>query len=225
MRYPPEQIESLAGEYVLGTLHGRARRRFESLMRDRADVRYAVWVWERSLHGMAANLAPVQPRRRVWKTIRRRVGRSQPARSGTLTWFRWAATTLPAVAVVAWLAMTQVFVPAPDRMAVFAAADAAAMWIVNADLDEGVLMAEAIAPPDTEANSSYELWVLPATGNPVSMGLMQTDIGSWEASLSDQALESLADSVTLAISVEPQGGSPTGLPTGPVVYTADLVRL
>ena len=39
----PQLIDQLAGEYVLGTLTGAPRARFERLLRERADVRSAVW--------------------------------------------------------------------------------------------------------------------------------------------------------------------------------------
>ena len=77
MRYDLAQVEYLAAEYVLGTLHGPARRRFDRLIADRADVRFAVWRWERHLNGFALNLEPRQPPRRVWKNIGRRINLSQ----------------------------------------------------------------------------------------------------------------------------------------------------
>lgn len=40
-------------------------------------------------------------------------------------------------------------------------------------------------------------------------------------SIAERTLEA---SSTLAVSLEPAGGSPTGSPTGPVLYTALLVR-
>ena len=62
MRYPPEQVDRLAAEYVLGTLHGAARRRMDRLMRDRADVRLAVWHWERGLHELMEKIMEHQRR-------------------------------------------------------------------------------------------------------------------------------------------------------------------
>ena len=31
--------------------------------------------------------------------------------------------------------------------------------------------------------------------------------------------------MTIAVSVEPRGGSPTGLPTGPVIYSGRMINL
>ena len=70
MRYSqPDLIERLAAEYVLGTLHGGARRRFARLLFDRADVRLAVASWEARLTPLANSIAPVQPPAQVWKSV------------------------------------------------------------------------------------------------------------------------------------------------------------
>ncbi|MGH8337676.1 MAG: anti-sigma factor domain-containing protein, partial [Gammaproteobacteria bacterium] len=68
----------------------------------------------------------------------------------------------------------------------------------------------------------YELWMLPGSGKPVAMGLMNSE-GLASASVSPQVIAALANAKGLAISVEPYGGSPTGQPTGPVVYVGPLV--
>ena len=70
MRYAqPELVDRLAAAYVLGTLSQRARRRFERLHRDRADVQLAVGGWEARLNRLGASVPPVQPPHRVWRTI------------------------------------------------------------------------------------------------------------------------------------------------------------
>ena len=64
--------------------------------------------------------------------------------------------------------------------------------------------------------------MLPGEGSPVPMGLMN-ETGTQSEHVSIELLSRLAQAKGLAISIEPTGGSPTGLPTGPVVYTAALV--
>lgn len=54
----PELIEHLASHYVLGTLSPRARRRFESLLPRRADLRAAVQRWNTRLNLVGAAAAP-----------------------------------------------------------------------------------------------------------------------------------------------------------------------
>lgn len=73
MRYThPALLDHLASAYVLGTLGGGARRRFERLLRDRSDVQLLVVQWEGRL-GMLASSVPVQqPPQRVWAAIEAR---------------------------------------------------------------------------------------------------------------------------------------------------------
>lgn len=227
MRYPPEQIEPLAAGYVLGTLQGPARRRFEALMRDRADVRAAVWRWEQRLHGFAGGLEPLRPPKRVWRGVRRRLGggRSVAAREGVRWWPR-LAVLVPVVAASAfWLGTTLAPPALPDRVAVFAAEDARALWIVTADVARGLLVVETAGVSPPADGAVYELWALPADAVPYSLGVLRAASGRYESSLSPAAGRALQAAASLAISVEPPGGSPTGQPTGPVIHQAALVRL
>ncbi len=67
------------------------------------------------------------------------------------------------------------------------------------------------------AQQSLELWALPKAGPPASLGLISSDKLT---ALSKKALP--GDTKGLAVSLEPLGGSPTGAPTGPVLFVGDL---
>ena len=222
MRYDAELVDSLAAEYVLGTLRGRARRRFLRLMTDRADVRFAVWQWERRLGDLALSVRPKQPRRRVWKNICRRIESSQRA-PGLLE--RWSGlwVALPTAVAAAWLAVAILPTPGVDRIAVFTDEDAATLWVISADLDTGRLQTEAINAAAPDGDLDYELWILPDEGNPKSLGVLPITAGAIETEISPQLIAALTDAGRLAISLEPSGGSPTGLPTGPVVHVTSVV--
>jgi anti-sigma-K factor RskA len=83
MRYrnKPALQDRLAAEYVLGTLRGRARLRFQAWMREDALLRRAVAEWEQHLAPLAAGIADVAPPRRVWQGIEARLGASAAARA------------------------------------------------------------------------------------------------------------------------------------------------
>ena len=73
--------------------------------------------------------------------------------------------------------------------------------------------------------TAWELWMLPGENQkPVSLGLITThdnpDLGRARARLAAK----LDQAHGLAMSVEPAGGSPTGLPSGPVLYAGPLVE-
>jgi anti-sigma-K factor RskA len=67
----------------------------------------------------------------------------------------------------------------------------------------------------------YELWALPEGGAPVSLGLMP-ESGEAERELSAAQRTALSSASKVAVSLEPEGGSATGAPTGPVLYVAAL---
>ena len=76
MRYTdPALLEHLASQYVLGTLQGGARRRFERLQLDRIDIRMHVATWEMRLGQMAQSIPPQQVSPNLWPAI---AARTQP---------------------------------------------------------------------------------------------------------------------------------------------------
>ena len=121
MRYSNSELpEHLAASYVLGTLSSRAKRRFEKLQRDRADVRALVAHWEAKLYQLAVSVPAEQPPKQLWPAI---AVRTQPAavrRPPVWTsWLRPAGFGLGGLAAGV-LAASAVFITAP---AVFMAAD------------------------------------------------------------------------------------------------------
>lgn len=71
------------------------------------------------------------------------------------------------------------------------------------------------------AGKSAQLWMIGADGVPKPMGLLAAQ-GTSRMTLAPDQRRQLAAGVTLAVSVEPVGGSPTGKPTGPVVAAGKL---
>ena len=75
-----------------------------------------------------------------------------------------------------------------------------------------------------DTGRSLELWAIPVEGKPVSLGLIPRD-GDGRIVLSQSQQQLIRIPVVLAVSLEPQGGSPTGQPTGPVLYQGPLASL
>ena len=69
-----------------------------------------------------------------------------------------------------------------------------------------------------------ELWLIPADGKPRSVGLLRADQTVTLTLPAEFAAFAKGDAV-LAVSLEPPGGSTTGLPTGPVIATGKLTSL
>jgi anti-sigma-K factor RskA len=225
MNYHPQLLDRLAAEYVVGTLRGPARNRFESICRDSRVARAAVRVWEDRLVGTSLALKPVQPSAEVWTRIRKRLGfkaRAYPwiARSTPLR-LAMAAGIAALAIVVAW---NYVLRESPvNSYAEFAATTGAQLWRVEQHADGSLSVSALSSDATPPSQKSYELWALPNGKNPVSLGLLPAS-GRTSHALTSQQLAALASSMKVAVSLEPQGGSPTGAPTGPVVHVVDLVK-
>jgi anti-sigma-K factor RskA len=84
----PELLDRLAAEYALGTLRGRARRRFERLLRELPAARAAAGAWETRLAGLATSVPAATPPRRVWDAIEARVQPPRARTAGRLGWLK-----------------------------------------------------------------------------------------------------------------------------------------
>lgn len=234
-KYTDESHSLLAAEYVLGTLKGAARRRFERWMVDSMPLRQEVWLWEALLGGLADQVAPVEPPVQIAARLQARLW-PMPASVSSLAERRhrrsaglWKSWSLVATAASIVLALTLVLKPvtpaATEWVAVVQSSEAAPLWTLNAANSHGRFELKAVGAGRQAASEDFELWILPGQGAPISMGVMPVDGGRLTIQLSPEAMQSLLESRQLAISLEPRGGSPTGAPTGPVVYTSRLLPL
>lgn len=218
----PELLDRLAAEYVLGTLRGRARARFERMLLDLPEARAAVDEWQSRLGGLADAIPEQTPPARVWREIEKR---TQPARTVPSWWRGWALAASAAL-VVTVVALLPGAPPLEDREVAFVnEANATPLWVVSMNFNTGELSTRAVSAEAREIDKVYELWMLPAEGAPRSLGLMPVSGGKTVQTFSPALLELLRNAKGLAVSIEPKGGSPTGVPTGPVVYQAPLLDL
>jgi len=222
--------DRLASEYVLGTLKGPARRRFETLLGAHPGLRQAVAHWQRRLAPLSASVAAEQPPERVWRRVEDQIfGRpdAQPQQLPSGLWGRLALwRTLAALATVAALAMFLVSpqVPAPQAPVVVvldanpAAAQALnARFVVSISADGRALVLKPLTDVVLTPMQVLQLWAVPAQGAPRSLGLVQP-----AGATTLVRAQMLHDTAALAVSVEPPGGSPTGAPTGPIVSVGKL---
>lgn len=70
------QLDRLAAEYVLGTMHGQARRRFERVMRDSPAARAATDAWTHRLHLLSNVPSRLEPSPDLFARIEQRIGQS-----------------------------------------------------------------------------------------------------------------------------------------------------
>lgn len=225
MRYHNEELSNeLAKHYVIGTMSPLARRRFKKLMVKYSHLQQAVWHWEQILNPMAEELKPIAPDSQVWQSITARLGWTSKFRAST--WWTisgWLATTA-SLLLVAYIWMAQPVTPPtqqPQALAVLQVEQNQPAWVVQKT--GNTLTVSVSSLPDIQPDQDFELWMLPANGQaPISLGLLP-ESGNKTLSVPAQ-LKDLVQS-GLAVSIEPENGSPTGAPTGPIILTAQWIQI
>ena len=167
----------------------------------------------------------VAPPAHVWPRIAAAVGtrRERPTR-GVGLWQALAASLAAVAVLLGGLYFNQTrSVDQAQYVAVVTDQQTGPVWLLQAFARE--LRVSTVNPRPAPAGNSYELWMLQGAGlPPVSLGLIP-GTGNAVLPLNAAQLGVLAQTMTLAVSLEPAGGSPTGLPTGPVIFTAPLLRV
>jgi anti-sigma-K factor RskA len=222
----PQLLEELAAQYVLGTLRGRARRRFERYCKHNASALHAVRRWEDRLVDLLASVVPVAPSAVVWDQIRFRVRRDRALRPkrvfATFGNWRFAMAAGIAALAIAFGLWTGFGPWSSQQVAVIWSEQQGQLWTIEAPRSRGELRVAATENIRLNPARAYELWALPGAGAaPVSLGLMPMS-GRATLELNDAQRMALSRSRQIAISEEPPGGSPTGAPTGQVLFVADV---
>jgi anti-sigma-K factor RskA len=225
-------VDRLAAEYVLGTLRGRARRHFERWLVS-PQVGTMVKQWEGRLAGLEPPIERVLPAPEVWRGIERRLALRRAGGTPVARRLAIAASLLFCALLGLFAVYWRGTQPPPATQLASiqepsSAQNAATIyWRVELLGDNQQLMVQVRSAHALEPGKSLELWVLPAPGvndgKPVSLGVLPTQ-GEQRRVLSAAQRAALAGARNLAVSLEPAGGSPTGLPTGPVLHVAPLVR-
>lgn len=221
----PDLAHALAAEHVLGTLRGRARRRFEAIARADREVAAILRRWEEDLTPLAERVTPVDPPARVWSEIESRItprASSLALRAsfwsslGLWRGFGMVSGGLAMVLLAAFLSLSGGPRGEPVFIAVLTAPDATARMVVSMHHSPDLLRVRMVKPWSGADDKSLELWVLPKEGAPRSLGVVANAMGDTliKISATDPRVQGAN---AIAVSLEPRGGSPTRQPTGPVL--------
>jgi anti-sigma-K factor RskA len=222
----PERDDSvLAGEYTLGLLSADEAAAFEARLNREPDLRALYAEWAEDLTTMTDDIPSEAPPARIWREIE---GDLFEAETRT-PWFRrfvlWGGGLSAAAALVLTIGLSGLFDRAPlppvdaPYLAELAAEDRS--LVVQAIYDEatGRLFVEREAGGATSGRD-LEMWLIAGENAPVSLGVLPDDERA-VIPVPDTLREQFAGS-TLAISDEPEGGSPTGAPTGDVLAVGQV---
>ncbi|MGH7048504.1 MAG: anti-sigma factor [Stellaceae bacterium] len=228
MRYEsPELRERLAAEYVLGTMPSLVRRRFERLMAADPALARIAGAWADRLSPLDDPTPAAAPPARVWQAVERRIGGALPAPPSP--WRRWLdslalwrglglAGGLATAALAIYLALLPRPI-APAVVAVLTGHGGEPGWVAVAGPKAGEVSFSAVAPRPEPRPHAFELWAI-AGGPPRPLGLLPPRSGSAVALRASRLPPSGS---VLAVSLEPPGGSPSGSPTGPVLYQGKVL--
>tara|TARA_R110000744_G_scaffold84774_4_gene165942 strand:- start:431 stop:1129 length:699 start_codon:yes stop_codon:yes gene_type:complete len=232
MNYQAENLKNaLAAEYVLGTLRGPARQRFQKLMMQYPPISEATTTWEQHLNALGQKIPPVTPDESVWQRIEQQLGFViEPAKSNVVPitkakpkiWQGIAGLASAAALVLAVLLVNIEPTTAPDaqQLALVNNEQTELLWALEIGTD--TIDIQATKSLVAQANADYELWIVAADGRaPISLGLLPK---TGKLTLSKPELFDQIEIAALAVSLEPLGGSPNGSPTT-VLYTSKLVTL
>jgi anti-sigma-K factor RskA len=216
----PEALDALAAEHVLGTLDAREAREVSRALPTHPALRDAVAAWEARLAPLTDLAPPQAPPPELWGRIEASLGARPEAvvtllRPGRL----WKAWALGSTALAAGLAAFILLRPAeePRMMTVLLTSGDQPAWLVEAE--GGGLRLASLNPRPVEPGRVQQLWALPPGATaPVSLGLIPE---GGQASVAP-GLVRPEPGMLIEITLEPPGGSPTGRPTGPILFIGRL---
>lgn len=227
MTTPDRDDKTLAGEYVLGLLEGAAKLEAERRLSSDALFAREVENWRARFAAFDDAAEPQPAGDELWRKIEAAVpgvGKHVTAEPTAWTRFWSSLAALRAVALGASLATLLLAVGL--GFAIRAASQQPVMVAVLLDgnragavvhtFADGRVVLVPIASINVPAGRALEVWTLPSRERgPVSVGLMnqartlQLSLKDLPAPRPDQLFE---------ITLEPATGSPTGRPTGPVLF-------
>jgi anti-sigma-K factor RskA len=226
----------LAAEYALGVLSGAEL--VEARERAISDPEFALAVarWRGRLAPLAAEIEDIEPPAALWENIDDAVSRQTGTNVVVLRQRvnLWRGATAAATAIAATLAGVLVLQPLTVPAAIEQPAEAPMVAMLADEQKQMKVVASwnpatrqlvLAVPGDMPADSAHahELWVIPAGGKPRSLGTMGS-ARQTHMRLADAIAALMESGATVAISVEPPGGSRTGLPTGPVIASGALTK-
>ncbi len=229
---PPDRDDDnlLAAEYVLRLLDADQERAFETRLAHEPDLMKEVNVWTERLSGMDTEFASVSPRAAVkTQLLQRLFGAPESAVPFWQKLGLWQGLSFASLALAgffAWQAVPFGPIDTPARGPLYvseiAAEDQSLRVLAVYDSTVGELQINRTAGA-AAAGRALELWAIAEGNAPVSLGVLP-DTQTAGLLLPEEFRAGVA-SLTLAISDEPPGGSPTGQPTGAVLAVGTVTEL
>jgi anti-sigma-K factor RskA len=232
-----DDIDGLAAEYVLGTLSREERQSVVERRMVNKELNRAIEAWESRFGPWIDTVAPVAPSPNLYNKIRAQVGLAQNVVSLKLREQqnarradRWrnafAGATAIAAALVGVLGYRETFKrsEATQYVAVLNAGKDLPAFLLTVDTRTNMAVITAVNAP-VQSDKTYQVWMVSdEMPKPKSLGMVNKPGEMQLMPMRSGKEMNLLMNASFAVSVEPMGGSPTGAPTGPVLFTGKLVQ-
>jgi anti-sigma-K factor RskA len=220
----------LAAEYALGLLSPAEYAAVGARLRNEPALRADLRFWRQRLSSLDGEFAETPAPAAIWPRIEQRLftAAAKPGLWNSLALWRSLSAAAALVAIIA--IGVNVATPRPDPNA-FAAqlvaalnaqgSDVSMVALYNASTGQlrlTTLSGEAV--PDKD----YELWAIEGDAPAKSMGVIPIN-QRVDLAVKPDILAGFGPGTTLAITLEPKGGAPHGVATGPIVAAGKAARI
>lgn len=229
---PLSPDEALAAEYALGTLPSDERVAFEVRLRDEPALRVLVAAWNEHLLPMANDFEPEQPPASVYKAIEGRLfepeatAKSAGWLDSLVLWRGLAGIGVAAALVLGVMIYQQRDLQPGPQTAFFSQIQSddngLSVSVFHDEVANHLVLTRHAGTPAT--GRDFELWFIVPDTPPLSLGTLSPG-DRIEIALPSDLVDQIGSGVSLAISDEPTGGSPTGQPTGDVLAVGQVIEL
>jgi anti-sigma-K factor RskA len=233
----PALQQKLAAEYVLGTLRGGARRRFETWLRHDAALQQVVREWQGNLMPMAEFSTAKRPASRVWMALEKRLKLSLNDR-----WTFWRTliedlsfwrglglvSTTAALVMVTVLLSQQVeqTLPVNNYVATLSDDKSQPIAVISSDIKRKQLVVRFVTAQAIASDKSLELWAVSKEGKVKSLGLVASNLGTNTFTIHMPENMTPENTPLLAVTLEPKGGSGNPeKPSGPIIFKGNWLQL
>lgn len=230
---------AIAGEYVLGTLSPEDHAAVADALAHDAALRAEVYAWQDRLLGLARRVPPVEPADSLWPAIAARLpASSAPPAPATAAandplWRRlrrWQWTgglALAASVVLASLLVLRPPTPPADAgtryLTLLQGPDQGTGWVVEARAGGSVRLVPVGTTPPVPAGKVLQFWTKEeGAAGPTSLGLVAP---GQAVELPASRLPGVSERQLFELTLEPEGGSTIGKPTGPIWFVGRSVRI
>lgn len=235
----PELLDRLASEYVLGTLRGRARRRFEQLLQRLPAARAAVHAWEVRLGPLAVAVPPVMPPARVWSAI---ATRTAPAARPAPAWSGWwkpligvalgSVLTIGLVQLMPGIFMSLDVLAQKEQalpqsyVGLLVDKEGQPTLLISSTRHGTRVTVKSLRPVAVPAGKVLQVWALPRDGAPFPLGVATATKppGSTHFEMGGTSEKLLANVPRLAVSIEDSPAQPGATPSE-FILTGHCVKL